>query len=316
MADNYASTGGLSDTIVFWGLHGATPIVNLLPYQFRIVLIKSIVRIVLLLKPKYWKIGIINLTEAFPDKDLAWCNSVMHECSAAFARLIVDFLRLSSVDLKEANELFEFPYRSRLDELRRNNIPVIYATGHLGSFELLAHYLCVIGHPLSFVARTLRPRGLDRWWTLRREAHGNKVITRAGALKGVLRQLKRNQDVAVLFDQNVTRDHAVFVPWFGHAAATTKLIGLAALRTRAVVVVISMESLANQKYKIHTVECDFNSIYDDARMSPEEKVLEITSKVSSEYENMIRQNPGAWFWLHRRWKTAPEGVPEVFYAKI
>ena len=292
----------------------ATSILNLLPYQIRIFLVKSIVNIVLLVAPKYHKIGIINLTQAFPEKSVIWRNSVMRQCSGSIAKLIVDFFRLRSVGLNEANANFEFPFRARLDQLRRNNIPVIYATGHLGSFELLAHYLCLIGHPLSFVARKLKPAGLDRWWTERRETIGNKVITRAGALKGVLRQLKRKQDIAVLFDQNVTREHAAFVPWFGNLAATSKLIGLAALRTKAVVLVISIESLPDQRYKINTVETDFSYLYEDQKLSSEQKVLEITTQVSAEYESMIRNDPGAWFWLHRRWKTEPEGVPETFYA--
>jgi Kdo2-lipid IVA lauroyltransferase/acyltransferase len=306
----------LSDFIVYWAMRCATSIVNLLPYKVRILLVTFIVRLVLFIAPKYRKIGILNLTRAFPEKSDAWRNSVMQECSKSFAKLIVDLLRLPSIGLKEANDLFDFPFRARLDQLRQDNIPVIYATGHLGSFEMLAHYLCVIGHPLSFVARKLNPGGLDQWWTEKREAHGNKVITRSGALKGVLRQLKRKQDIAVLFDQNVTRDHAVFVPWFGNLAATSKLIGLAALRTQGAVLVISMESLPNQKYRIHTVECDFRDIYNDQQMSPEEKVLRITAKVSSEYEAMIRENPGAWFWLHRRWKTTSEDTSETFYADV
>ena len=305
-----------SNLLIYWIVRCANSIVNLLPYKARILLVSHIVRFVLFVAPKYRKIGIVNLTRAFPDKDAVWRDSIMRECSDSFAKLIVDLLRLPSISLKEANERFEFSFRSRLDQLRRDNIPVIYATGHLGSFEMLAHYLCVIRHPLSFVARKLKPEGLDRWWTEQREAHGNKVISRSGALKGVLRQLKRNQDIAVLFDQNVTRDHAVFVPWFGNLAATSKLIGLAALRTRAIVVVISMESLSSQMYKINTLECDFRELYDDEQISSEEKVLRITAKVSSEYESMIRKNPGAWFWLHRRWKTTPEDSSETFYANI
>ncbi len=316
MTDLAAHLQRLNDSVVYWIFRCASPVVNLLPYQARILLVTFIVRSVLFVAPKYRNIGILNLTRAFPEKSEAWRSSVMRECSRSFAKLIVDLLRLPSIGLKQANELFEFPFRARLDQLRRDNIPVIYATGHLGSFEMLAHYLCVIGHPLSFVARKFRPEGLDQWWTEKREAHGNKVIARSGALKGVLRQLKRKQDIAVLFDQNVTRDHAVFVPWFGNPAATIKLIGLAALRTQGVVLVISMESLPSQRYKIHVVECDFRDIYDDERMSSEEKVLRITTKVSSEYEGMIRKNPGAWFWLHRRWKTTPEDSSETFYADI
>src|SRR5690606_20029609 len=103
------------------------------------------------------------------------------------------------------------------------------ATGHLGSFELLAHCVSMYGFPISFVVRPFKLERLNAWWSGIREAAGNRAIARSGAFKEILKELTSGRDVAVLFDQNVTRNHAVFVDWFGRPAATTRTVALAAL---------------------------------------------------------------------------------------
>lgn len=141
------------------------------------------------------------------------------------------------------------------------------------------------------------------------------MIAREGATKEVLRQLEDGTNVGILFDQNVTRKHAVFVPWFGRLAATARTVGLAAMRTRCPVVVVSIKSdPASDSYKIVTEEVDLKEIYDNESLDLDDRILEVTRRVSDIFVQMIRNNPSEWFWMHRRWKTAPEGMPEDFYS--
>jgi KDO2-lipid IV(A) lauroyltransferase len=117
----------------------------------------------------------------------------------------------------------------------------------------------------------------------------------------------------VLFDQNVTRNHAVFVEWFGRPAATSKSVALAALRTEAPIFVASMHYLGDDKYRIEAVECDCRDVYNDATLSTDQKVEQITQLISTEYCKMIEAFPEGWFWIHRRWKTRPESEMEDTY---
>jgi KDO2-lipid IV(A) lauroyltransferase len=119
---------------------------------------------------------------------------------------------------------------------------------------------------------------------------------------------------AILFDQNVTRNHAVFVEWFGLPAATTRSVALAALRTGVPIFVASIRYIREDRYYVDAAECYYEDVQRDERMSSDEKVFVITQRVTDMYCEMIRKFPEGWFWMHRRWKTRPDPGAAKVYA--
>ena len=85
------------------------------------------------------------------------------------------------------------------------------------------------------------------------------------------------------------------------------------MKTRAPVFVASMKYRGRDRYLVDAVECDFSKVYDAPSLSDEQKVLAITQEFSTQYCRMIREFPEGWFWVHRRWKTRPEGEAERVY---
>jgi KDO2-lipid IV(A) lauroyltransferase len=43
-------------------------------------------------------------------------------------------------------------------------------------------------------------------------------------------------------------------------------------------------------------------------------VVENTRRFNTVVENYVRQYPDHWLWIHRRWKTRPEGAPPLYTA--
>lgn len=298
----------ISLRLFIWGL-------NRLPLGTRISCLSRIINLIGLLSLGHRRVAHKNLSLAFPSSDLKWRENVIKESYTALARLIVDFARLHTINEAWVKEHVECPLLSNYQEIKLKNPGkgVILATGHLGSFELMAHCMPMFGHPINFVVRNFKLETIDRWWRSVREAKGNRVIFRKGALRDLLETLASGVDVALLFDQNVRRKHAVFVPWFGRIAATTKALGMAALRTEAPIFVASMQYIGHDRYRINAREFDFSNLYRDSSIPYEDKILKITSEVSNAYQEMIKNDPAAWFWMHRRWKTTPPGVEENFY---
>lgn len=282
---------------------------GVLPQSARVALFGNLFRLVFALVPRIHRTIEQNLKLAFPEKDAAWRKTIARKNAQELGRLLADTVRLPSLTPEWSESHVDIPalesYRALLNENPSRGI--LIATGHLGSFELLGHAIGQRGLPLAAVARKFQSRRFDAWWTGLREAGGNRIIDRRGAFKEVVNTINSGMSAAILFDQNVTRNHAVFVDWFGVPAATTRAVGLAALRTGAPIYVTSIRYTGDDRYVVDALECDYSDIYHDEKTSSDEKVALITQRLANHYCEMIQNFPEGWFWLHRRWKTRPEG---------
>jgi Kdo2-lipid IVA lauroyltransferase/acyltransferase len=287
-----------------------------LPRNLALIGISFLAKSVIFILPRYKKIALKNIAQVFPEKSNKEKNDILNDSYLELARLIYDFARIPKLSKEWVEQHIEKPELEVLQKLSRERVRpgIMIATGHLGSFELLAYVSAVNGFPMSFVVRNFPNELLDNWWNSRRNVFGNKVIDRKGAVYSVIEALQKGEDVGILFDQNVKKNHAVFVNFFGRPAATTKTLAMVALRNKAPIMVASLKHKGEDSYKVNCEFCELESVYSDEGMSNDEKVLKITQIVSDVYAGMIRKDPAAWFWFHRRWKTAPEGEREDFYS--
>lgn len=306
----------VGDLIAYACVRLLVAVLSVLPHDLRITLFTFLFRVAFALIPRMKKTIDRNLAVAFPERDETWRRDIRSRNAVEMARLLADTVRLPQLTPGWGAAHVDIPvfehYRQRLSEDPSRGI--LIATGHLGSFELLGHAIGLRGYPLAAVARKFKSKRFDAWWTGLREARGNKIIDRRGAFKEVVATLSRGTSAAVLFDQNVTRNHAVFVNWFGVPAATTKSVALAALRTQVPIFVASIRYTGRDHYRVESLECDCSDIYRNEEMSTDDKVREITQRLADVYCDMIRQFPEGWFWLHRRWKTRPRPEDARFYS--
>ncbi len=299
--------------IAFLLVRGLFWLLGLLSQRARVLLFGGVFRLIFLVVPRVRSTILTNLSIAFPNLDEEWRRSLMRRNATEMGRLLADTIRLSSLDAAWVERHVQIPILSRYVAAHASGKGVLVATGHLGSFELLGHAIGLVGHPLAAIARKFKSPQLDKWWTGLREARGNRIIDRTGAFKAMVRTIESGTSVAMLFDQNVKINHAVFVDWFGKPAATTRAFALAVVKTRAPVFVASIRYVGDDRYVVDANECDFTAVLDDTTLSDEERIRIITDEVSRRYCDMIRAFPEGWFWLHRRWKTRPQGEPERVY---
>jgi KDO2-lipid IV(A) lauroyltransferase len=110
-------------------------------------------------------------------------------------------------------------------------------------------------------------------------------------------------------DQNTVREEGVFADFFNIPAATTPAVATFALRTGAAVIpgfLIWDETL--QKHRLH-FDPPLELIHTGDRT---EDILQNTRMFNKVLENYVRKDPDQWLWIHRRWKTRPEGSPPLY----
>jgi KDO2-lipid IV(A) lauroyltransferase len=245
--------------------------------------------------------ALANLQRALPPLGRAEAKRVLKGVYRHLAESILDaanFARFAG--RRGSDELFDAVGFEKLQAVPRD-VGVIFVSGHFGHWELLGTALPLLGYPLWTVARPLRNPLVYRRVRRLREATGQRLLPKRGALRRIIRLLRRGENVGFLIDQDVRQD-GIFVDFFGKPASTTPIPAKLAIRTGAPLAFVYARRVAG-KNRFRLVLKD---VFLARQADPAEaEVPGLTQELTSELEGTIRQAPEEWFWLHRRWKTYP-----------
>jgi len=180
---------------------------------------------------------------------------------------------------------------------------VILLTAHYGNFEILGYMLATLGFATASVARPLDNKYVSEWLFGVREKHGQQIIHKKGATEEVTAVLERHGAVAFVADQNAG-SKGLFVDFFGRKASTYKSIGLLAMTYR-VPVVIGYARRIKDGFRFRVAAQDI--IYPEDWEKEGNPLHYITQRYTKAIEDFVREDPGQYWWVHRRWKTRPKG---------
>jgi len=179
----------------------------------------------------------------------------------------------------------------------------LFATAHLGNWELSAFAHGLMTEPMNVVIRPLDDPGIDRLVEARRQLSGNRLIQKWDGARAILRALQNNEAVGILIDQNTSLAEGVFVNFFGTLACANTAFVKIAHRTGATVIpgfALWLES--DQRYVLR--------FYPPIEIQGDVKAD--SERLHAVLEGVIREYPGQWLWIHRRWKTRPPGDPSLY----
>lgn len=291
----------LIDTIGYAAYKALTLVFSLLPRRLCLAAGRSLGLLAFRLDRKHRAVALGNLTIAFgkerPPSELAAL------AKKAFKRLGSDFadiLKVSGYSREKVLRLIMIEGRNNMENALAQDKGVLLFSAHFGNWEFAPAPLTEIG-TLWVVARALDNPFLEKELGRMRMKLGAGIINKFGAARPILQALGRNEIVAILIDQNVLRSQAVFVDFFGKAAATTPSLAAFHLKTGAPLVPTFVHPGRGGRYVVKIRE----PLSVPSSGSMEEDVLKITQLCTKIIEHEIRQNPELWFWVHKRWNTRP-----------
>ena len=248
-----------------------------------------------------------NLRAAFPEAAEAELARLAAESAGWLGVAIVEFLQVSSMSEAEVRERVRVVGEENLAVARSRGSGAFLLSAHFGSWELGALRAGLIDGPIAPVVRPLDNPHLERELARRRTRFGNRLIAKSRAARDVLRTLKGGGTVAILIDQNVVREEAVFVPFFGRLAATSPALAVLQLATDAPVVPAFVWPEGGGRYRLELGTPILAEEFRAPGVDRDESVRRATAKYMAVTEAAIRGAPGVWLWMHDRWKTRPDG---------
>lgn len=255
------------------------------------------------------RVGMRNLELAFPEKTEAERETILRGVFRSLGWQIGEFCEMRGYTAEQASKFIRYDGLEHYLAARAKGHGVLVLTGHLGAWELSSFYHSLMGYPMSLVIRRLDNPLVDEFVNRIRCLHGNRVIHKDDFARGLLTSMQRGETVGILMDTNMTPPQGVFVPYFGVEACTASGMARVALHSGAAVLPgFLVWEATERKYVLRFGE-ELELIR--SGNTPRD-IVENTALFTATIEAYVRRYPEQWLWVHRRWKTRPEGEERVY----
>ncbi len=276
---------------------------RLVPVKYASAIAAGIVRNLGPLLPRH-RIGLKNLKLAFPEKSKAEHRRVMNGMWDNLARTAIEYIYLDI--LFDYDHYHDNPGAGRIEvagsenfvKLNASKKPAIIFTGHLANWELLPIGARDYGLDIASLYRTPNnPFVAARILEIRSKMMGDLVQSGRGAALKLMGVLEQGGRIGILVDQKFkSRSHLV-VPFFGHPAKTSPLIGKLAREYDCAVHGARVIRLPQGRFRLEITD-EITLLRDaEGRIDAKQTVVAVTQIV----EGWVREYPEQWLWLHRRW---------------
>jgi KDO2-lipid IV(A) lauroyltransferase len=142
---------------------------------------------------------------------------------------------------------------------------------------------------------------LNRFVVASRMTHGLTLLDKKGAAVSAEEHLRNGALVGFIGDQDAGRK-GMFVDFFGQPASTYKSIGLLAMTTKVPIIVGYARRMGNKpRYQVGVQRI----LYADDWESQDDPLHWITQSYTTAIEEVVRDDPRQYLWIHRRWKSQP-----------
>ncbi|MBI3609723.1 MAG: lysophospholipid acyltransferase family protein [Nitrospirae bacterium] len=234
------------------------------------------------------------------------CRRIALESFRNLGKTFFEVLTLDRLTRDEIDRLVRFEGEESLKAAAALGRGVIFITGHIGNWELLAMAVAA-RYPLAVVAAPIYDPRVEKIIVRLRAAHGVETLIRnsPGYLRRLIAMLRRGGVAGLLIDQD-TKTEGVFVPFFHREAYTPTGAASLAFRTGAAVVAGFILRDSTDRHRV--ILQGPLTLTRSGEM--EQDIRNETARFTKMIENQIRKTPEQWIWMHRRWRTEKNDTEE------
>ena len=235
-----------------------------------------------------------NIKRALPDINNDNLIKITKQMWNNYGRVFAEYIfikdfregKLGSSILIEGQEI--------IDDIVKNKKQVIFISGHVANFELMAMHLEKSGINLSTIYRPLNNIFLNSKMEDIRKNYicKNQIKKGLGGIKNLIGLINKNFSTALMIDQRVSE--GIFSDLFNEKALTTTIPAQLVKKFNMPIVPVHIERIEEIKFKI--------TISNEINFDKSTSVQEITDKLNILLEKMILKRPEQWIWSHNRWK--------------
>lgn len=252
---------------------------------------------------KHRRIAQVNLDLAYEDKlSQAEKIAIIKGCYKTLVYTLADFFKNQGASKEEVLEKVTFHDETFLINPLKEGKKIIIMTAHYGNWELLSLSIAAKFTPLAIVGRDLESDVMNKILTKNREQFNIELLSKTGAMKGMVKALKNTRPVGILVDQNTSETEGVLIDFFGKKARHTPSVAVLAKKFDAVIVPAYITMRDSKNFDVRFYE---EIVMEDSG-DKEADILKCVQAQADVTQKIIEDKPEEWFWLHQRWKNQYE----------
>jgi len=217
-----------------------------------------------------------------------------------FVFLWMEVLQIRRLNPQNLKQRITINGSELIDQALQEGKGILFLSGHYGNFEWLGQYYAMKGYGVNGIAKRQSNRYVNQLIEDIRFTNGAKVVYTKNAMQDGLEVLANNELLAIVSDQD-GRKRGIFVDFLGQPSSTPVGSAIFQMRSGA-----PMFMIVAVRKDYGQFEAFVEPVYQgDKREITDDEIYKITQAHTRALEKWIRKYPEQWFWMHKRWKTAP-----------
>jgi len=235
-----------------------------------------------------------NILKALPNLSPSEVEKITKKMWNNYGRILAEYVFIKDFRTSKLEKNIQIKGQEILEEIKKNNEPVIFVSGHFNNFELMAMQIEKSGINLAVIYRPLNNKFLNLIMERIRKKYicKNQIKKGISGTKQLLSFFKKKTSIALMIDQRVSQ--GINSNFFENKALTTTIPAQFVKKFKCKIVPIYIQRVKDIKFKL--------TIHDPIIYSDNESIESITLDLNHKLEKLILKNPDQWIWSHNRWK--------------
>lgn len=192
--------------------------------------------------------------------------------------------------------------REHLEDALKEGKGVLLLGAHFSTLDL-GGLLFSRYYPVDAMYRPHENPLMEKIITRGRSRYFGQSIERSN-IRAVIRALRKNRIIWYAPDQDMGPKHSVFAHFFGVQAATISATSRLARLNNSPVLMLAQHRLADGTYELE--------LFPVLKGFPSGDDVADAQRINDEIERAIRKDPTQYMWVHRRFKTQPDGKNRLY----
>ena len=286
-----------------WMLFGLLRLISLFPYSIQLKIGKQLGKLLGLLSAKRQHIVDTNLKLCFPEKTDQQRAALHIE---AYENLGISLIELGICwwwKAERLKPLIEVKGLEHVQHCLDNKQGVILLSGHFTSLEIGGRALSLF-LPFQAMYRTQKNPLFDSYLYTKRDGYLEHIISRKNTRK-MIKGIKQLIPTWYAPDQNFTSERNVFAPFFGVPTATISASARLAKSSGAAMIPFYPERKTDGSGYTLWLQPPLENF-------PSDDDVADAAAINATIEQFALKQPGQYMWIHKRFKTRPEGEPDIY----